>query len=56
LETARIHYLTGEALRLQGNAGEAAGQFQQARGMLDDIKKEPGAEHVVERADVQAMK
>lgn len=55
LETARIHYLNGEVLQLQGNAGEAAGQFQQARSMLEEIKKEPGAEHVLERSDLQAM-
>jgi serine/threonine protein kinase/tetratricopeptide (TPR) repeat protein len=55
LETARIHYLTGETLRLQGKASEATGQFQQAHNLLDEIKKEPGAEQVLNRSDFQTM-
>jgi len=55
LETATIHYLLGNAIRLGGNAREAAGQYQQALSMLDDMKKEPGAEHVLDRADLRAI-
>lgn len=53
LETARIHYFRGEILRLRGNAAEATGQYQQAKTMLDDIKKEPGAEHLLDRFDLR---
>ena len=52
LETARIHYLLGEALRLGGNASEAARQYQNSRSLLDDIKKEGGAEHLLDRSDL----
>ena len=55
LETARIHYFFGEILRVSGNSSEAAVQFQQAHNILDDIKKEPGAEHLVDRSDLRAM-
>jgi eukaryotic-like serine/threonine-protein kinase len=55
LETARIHYLLGSAIRLSGNAAEATGQYQQARQLLDDMKKEPGAEHLLDRSDLRAM-
>jgi eukaryotic-like serine/threonine-protein kinase len=55
LETARIHYFLGDTNRLQNKSDEAAGQFQQARAMLDDIKKEPGAEHLLDRTDLRAI-
>jgi len=55
LESARIHSLLGETLRVQGKASEATGQFQQARTMLDDIKKEAGAERLLDRPDLQVM-
>jgi predicted negative regulator of RcsB-dependent stress response len=55
METARIHYFLGEILRVNGNSSEAAVQFQQAHNILDDIKKEPGAEHLVDRSDLRDM-
>jgi tetratricopeptide (TPR) repeat protein/predicted Ser/Thr protein kinase len=55
LETAIIHYLLGNAIRLGGNPAEAAGQYQQALRMLDDMRKEPGAEHLFDRADLHAI-
>jgi tetratricopeptide (TPR) repeat protein len=55
METARIHYFLGEILRVNGNSSEAAVQFQQAHNILDDIKKEPGAEHLVDRSDLREM-
>ena len=54
LQTARIHYLLGTILR-QTNSSGAADQYGQAVKLLDDIKKEAGAEHVIERVDVKAM-
>jgi serine/threonine protein kinase/lipopolysaccharide biosynthesis regulator YciM len=53
LQTARIHYLLGETMRLGGNAGDAPAQYQQAVTILDQVKKDPGAEHVLERADLK---
>jgi serine/threonine protein kinase/tetratricopeptide (TPR) repeat protein len=55
LEAARIHYFLGESLRLLGNTSEAAGQYQLAHTMLDDLNKEPGAEHLLNRSDLKEM-
>jgi serine/threonine protein kinase/Tfp pilus assembly protein PilF len=55
LETARIHYLMGEATRLGGNARDAVTQYAQALRLLDEMKKEPGAEHLLDRSDLKAM-
>ena len=55
LQTARIHYLLGETMRLGGNAVDAPAQYHQALTMLDEIKKDPGAEHLLERADLKSI-
>jgi tetratricopeptide (TPR) repeat protein len=55
LQTAKIHSLLGTSLRLSGNASDAAGQYGQALRLLDEIKKEPGAEHVLERSDLRSI-
>jgi predicted negative regulator of RcsB-dependent stress response len=55
LQTARIHFLLGEVLRLTGKSSEASSQYSQARSMLDELKKEPGAEHLLDRSDLQKM-
>ncbi|MGO9124490.1 MAG: tetratricopeptide repeat protein [Terriglobales bacterium] len=55
MESARIRYLLGTTLRLSGNASEAVAQYRQAVSVLDEIRKEPGAEHLMQRPDLQAM-
>jgi tetratricopeptide (TPR) repeat protein/predicted Ser/Thr protein kinase len=55
LESARIHYLLGTALRLSGNASEASSQYREAARMLDEIGKEQGAEHLIERFDLKTI-
>jgi len=55
LQTARIHYLIGETLRRSGNTTDFAAQYSQTLGILNDVKKEPGAEHALERADLKSM-
>jgi len=55
MESARIHYLLGTSLRLSGSAGEAAAQYREARNLLDEIRKEPGAEHIIERYDLKPI-
>lgn len=55
LELARTHYFLGEILRLGGNPSEAAGHYQLAHTMLDEIRKEPGAEHLLDRFDLKEM-
>jgi serine/threonine protein kinase/tetratricopeptide (TPR) repeat protein len=55
LENARIHYLLGTAFRLSGSALEAMPQYREALRLLDEIRKEQGAEHVIERYDLKAI-
>ncbi|MGB8831253.1 MAG: tetratricopeptide repeat protein [Candidatus Sulfotelmatobacter sp.] len=55
LETARIHYLLGDAMRLSGSRDEASRQYQLAHRSLEDISKDPGAEHLLERFDLRTM-
>jgi tetratricopeptide (TPR) repeat protein/predicted Ser/Thr protein kinase len=55
LETARIHYLLGDAMRLSGSREEASQQYQLAHRSLEDISKDPGAEHLLERFDLRTM-
>lgn len=53
--TLRIHYLLGNALRLAGNTAEAAGHYREALRLLDEIRKEAGADKVIERADLKPI-
>src|SRR5262249_14559948 len=55
LETARIHYLLGNAIRLGGSPRDAASQYGQALRLLDEMKKEAGAEHLLDRSDLKAL-
>ena len=55
LETARIHYFLGEALRLAGNASEATLHYQSASNLFEELKKDPGAEHLLERSDLRTI-
>jgi hypothetical protein len=55
MESARIHYLLGRSLRATGDAGAAAGQYRQTLTILDDVKREPGAEHLLDRFDLKAI-
>jgi tetratricopeptide (TPR) repeat protein/predicted Ser/Thr protein kinase len=52
---ARAHYLLGSALRSSGNPSEAAGHFRDAVRIWDEVRKEPGAEKILERADLKAF-
>jgi serine/threonine protein kinase/tetratricopeptide (TPR) repeat protein len=53
--SAQGDYLLATILRATGNAKEAAPHFRQALRLLDEIGKEPGAEKVMERADLKAI-
>lgn len=55
MESVRIQYLLGETLRLGGNVNDAAGRYRQVLTQLDAMKKEPGAEKLMERPDLKAM-
>jgi tetratricopeptide (TPR) repeat protein/predicted Ser/Thr protein kinase len=51
----RGHYLLATALRATGNKSEAAGHNREALRMLDEMRKEVGAEKVLERADLKPI-
>ena len=55
LQTARIHYLLGTVDRATGSASAATSQYTQALKLLDDIKKEAGAEHLLDRVDLKTI-
>jgi len=55
LVTAIIHFQLGNLLKQTGDAPGAAGQYRQAVTLLDEIKKEQGAEHILDRADLKVM-
>jgi tetratricopeptide (TPR) repeat protein len=55
LETARIHYFMGDADRLTGNASESNREYELARTLFEELRKDPGAEHLVERSDLRTM-
>jgi TolA-binding protein len=52
---ARAHYLLGTALRESGNGTEATGHYREAVRLFDEIRKEAGAEKVMERADLKPI-
>lgn len=52
---ARDHYLLAEVLRESGDAREAADHYREALRLLDETRKEAGAEKLLERADLKSM-
>jgi len=50
---AKSHFLLATVLRLTGNSAEAQRHYHEAVRRLDEIRKEPGAEKVMERADLK---
>ena len=54
-QSARVHYLLGNALRLSGNNTDASAQYRQAVSLIDDMRKDPGAEKLLDRADLKAL-
>jgi serine/threonine protein kinase/tetratricopeptide (TPR) repeat protein len=54
LQSAKIRYLLGTAMRLSGSTAESATQYKAALNLLNEIQKEAGAEHLIERSDLKA--
>jgi serine/threonine protein kinase/Tfp pilus assembly protein PilF len=52
---AKDHYLLATALRATGNGTEATPHYREALRLLDEIRKEAGAEKVIERADLKPI-
>jgi serine/threonine protein kinase/tetratricopeptide (TPR) repeat protein len=55
LQTALLHYQLGNLLKQKGDGAGAAGEYRQSVAILDEIKKEQGAEHTLDRADLKAV-
>jgi len=53
--SARAHYLLGAALRASGNQTEAQQQYRSSVQLLDQMRKEPGADKILQRSDFKAM-
>jgi tetratricopeptide (TPR) repeat protein/predicted Ser/Thr protein kinase len=54
-ESMRIHYLLGSALKRTGRTQEAGTQYSTAGRLRDEISKEQGAEHVIDRYDLKPI-
>ena len=52
---ARSHFLLGATLRLSGSGADATSHYHQTVRLLDEIRKEPGADTLLERADLKSM-
>ncbi len=52
---ARSHYLIATILRLTGKGTEAAVHYREAVRLLEEIRKEPGATDVLNRADLNSI-
>ncbi len=55
IQSAKTRYFLGTVLRLSGSPAESSTQYRQAAQMLDDIRKEPGAEKVTDRFDLKPI-
>ncbi len=55
METARIQYLLATAIRLSGNAGDSASHYREVVRILDEAKKEPGAQDLLQRSDLKPL-
>ncbi|HSS98411.1 MAG TPA: hypothetical protein VLK33_15340, partial [Terriglobales bacterium] len=49
--SARIHFLLAGMESAAGNTDEAKNHFREAARLLDEMKKDPGAENLLQRAD-----
>jgi eukaryotic-like serine/threonine-protein kinase len=52
---AHAHYLLARIARDSGNSGDAQDNYRAVVSTLDTIKKEPGAEKLLQRADLKLM-
>jgi tetratricopeptide (TPR) repeat protein len=55
METAKIQYLLGTSLRLDGKGNEGTSHYREVVRILDEIKKEPGAQDLLQRVDLKAL-
>jgi eukaryotic-like serine/threonine-protein kinase len=55
LQTALVHFQLGNLLKQTGDSSGAVGQYRQAATLLDEMKKEPGSEKLLDRSDLKAI-
>ena len=53
--SARAHYLLAVIARESGNAGDAQDHYHEVLRLLDAMKKDPGAEKLLQRSDFKAI-
>ena len=53
--SAQGHYLLATELRLTGKGAEAAAHYREALRLLEDLRKEAGANNVLQRADLNPI-
>jgi len=53
--SAKANYLLGIALRDSGNQTDAQQHYRTTVQLLDEMRKEPGAEKILQRSDFKAM-
>ena len=54
-QSALIHYLLGNAIRLSGNTADARSHYRQAVETIDAIRKDPGADKLLQRPDLKSL-
>ncbi|HZQ95456.1 MAG TPA: tetratricopeptide repeat protein, partial [Candidatus Sulfotelmatobacter sp.] len=55
MQTAKIQYLLGNSLRRSGESANAAPHYREAVRLLDETRKEPGTEKLLDRADLKSI-
>ena len=53
--SAKANYLLGAAFRASGNQADAQQHYRTTVQLLDDMRKEPGADKILQRSDFKAM-
>ena len=53
--SAKAHYLLATVLRASGHQGEAQQHYRSTLQLLDEMRKEPGSEKILQRADFKTM-
>jgi tetratricopeptide (TPR) repeat protein/predicted Ser/Thr protein kinase len=54
-DLARIYYLLGTSMRLNNNAARGADNYREAAQLLDVIRGDPAAGHILQRIDFKTM-
>ncbi len=53
--SAKAHFLLANSLHESGNQAEAQQEYRNTLQLLDSMRKEPGADKILQRSDFKAM-